>query len=69
MVRNYVPRKLKPRRPHRVSVWTSDDEKSLIESAATVEGETVSQFIRTSVIGSANAVLVEEFNRTRGESA
>lgn len=69
MVRNYVPRKLKPRRPFRVSTWVSDPEKAKIEEAAAIAGETVAQFMRNVALGAADREIVDELERLRGESA
>lgn len=66
MVRNYVPRKVSPARPLRVSVWVSDAEKAKIEEAASIEGVSVAQFIRTATLGAADATIVEEAERIRG---
>lgn len=69
MVRNYVPRKVKPRRSFRVSTWVSDMEKAKIEEAAAIAGETIAQFMRNVALGAADREIVAEFERLRGESA
>jgi uncharacterized protein (DUF1778 family) len=69
MVRNYVPRKVSPRRSLRISVWVSDVEKTTVEEAAAIEGVSVAQFIRDVTLGAASATLVEETERLRDDVA
>lgn len=69
MVRNYVPHKVSPRRPLRISVWVSDVEKATVEEAAAIEGVSVAQFIREATLGAASATIVEETERLRGDVA
>ena len=58
-----------PRRPHRISVWVTDVEKATVEEAAAIEGVTVAQFIRSATIPGAQATIIEETERLRGDVA
>lgn len=66
MVRNYVPRKVSPARPLRVSVWVSDTEKARIEEAAAIAGVCVAQFVRAATLHAADGVITEEAEQIRG---